>query len=141
MKNRKLKKLEVEASIGKLNDVIEFINSELKHYNCDPELQNQINIAAEEIFVNIAYYAYKPEKGNVKISIAAGEELLLRFEDNGRPYNPMEHTQPDLSKPLMEREIGNLGIFLSRKIMDGFHYARVDNKNILTMTKRISNNS
>jgi Anti-sigma regulatory factor (Ser/Thr protein kinase) len=67
----------------------------------------------EEIFVNIASYAYSPGTGNTVIFISVTDKIVIRFEDSGRPYNPLEKPEPDLDKPLMERDIGGLGIFLS----------------------------
>jgi len=132
-----MKKLIVEASVNNLEKVMNFVNSSLEEHNCEPDLQNQIDIAVEEIYINIVNYAYKPENGDVVIFISAGEEIVIRFEDTGRPYNPLEKADPDLSKPLMERKIGGLGIYLTKNLMDKVTYSRVDNANILTMTKGI----
>ena len=132
-----MKKLTVEASLKNLDEVIGFINDELERQNCPPELQTQIDLAVEEIFVNIANYAYQPASGSAVVSIAVGEEAVIRFEDAGKPYNPLERPDPDLDKPLMERDIGGLGIFLVKKIMDKVDYRRIDNKNVLVMTKKI----
>jgi sigma-B regulation protein RsbU (phosphoserine phosphatase) len=127
-----------EACNEKLNEVISFVNSQLERNNCPVELQSQIDIAVEEIFVNIAKYAYAPGSGNVLIGIAVGKAAVIKFEDSGLPYNPLEHIAPDLDKPLEERKVGGLGIFFVKQIMDTLTYKRTDNKNILTMTKKIS---
>ena len=132
-----MKKLTVEASIEKLDEVIAFIKAELKRKHCPRDLRSQIYLAVEEIFVNIANYAYAPGKGNAVIGVAAGGVVQLRFEDSGMPYNPLEQDDPHLDKPLMEREIGGLGIYLFRKIMDNVSYVREDGKNILTASKKI----
>ncbi|MCL2010574.1 MAG: ATP-binding protein [Synergistaceae bacterium] len=133
-----MKKLVVEASADNLDDVLDFVNEELERHNCPSNLQNQINVAVEEIFVNIVNYAYKPAGGSVAVFvyIYAGEEAVIRFEDTGRPYNPLEHPPPDLGKPLMEREIGGLGIFLARQLMETVVYKYTDDKNVLVMTKK-----
>jgi sigma-B regulation protein RsbU (phosphoserine phosphatase) len=131
------KELTVEASIDKLEDVINFVNSELKRNICPPELQSQIELAVDEVFTNIVDYAYKPATGKAVIGIAVGNEVTLRFEDSGKPYNPLDEAAPDFSKPLMEREIGGLGVFLVRKFMDTVNYTRVGDKNVLVMTKRM----
>ena len=133
-----MKKLTVEASLKNLDEVIGFINNELERQNCPPELQTQIDLAVEEIFVNIVNYAYQSASGSVRIGIAVGEEVVIRIEDTGAPYNPLERSDPDLDKPLMERDIGGLGIFLVKKMMDKVDYMRIDNKNVLVMTKKIS---
>ena len=132
-----MKKLIVEASLNNLEKVMSFVNSSLEEHNCEPELLSQIGIAVEEIFINIAKYAYKPGNGDVVVSIVIGKEIAIRFEDTGKPYNPLERTDPDLLKPLMERKIGGLGIYLTKKLMDKVTYSRVDNANVLTMTKII----
>jgi sigma-B regulation protein RsbU (phosphoserine phosphatase) len=130
---RYAKKLEVEADIENLDAVLDFINAEL--LNCPQELRNDIDVAVEEIFVNIANYAYKPDKGDVAVYISTRQKISIKFEDKGRAYNPLEQDEPDLDKPLMERKIGGLGVFLVKKLMDDIEYARIENKNILIMTK------
>ncbi len=89
----------------------------------------------EEIFVNIASYAYSPGNGNAVIFISVTDQIVIRFEDTGKPYNPLAKPEPDLDKPLMDRDIGGLGVFLVKKLMDNVEYTRVGNKNVLVMTK------
>ena len=138
MAKPEMKELTIDANADKLEDVLDFVNEELRRENCPPELQREIEVAVDEIFTNIVNYAYKPATGKAVIGIAAGNEVILRFEDSGKPYNPLETAAPDLTKPLMEREIGGLGVFLVKKFMDTVNYTRVDNKNVLVMTKKIS---
>ncbi|MCL2242963.1 MAG: SpoIIE family protein phosphatase [Treponema sp.] len=129
------KEISIEAKIDNLDRVLNFINSVLKKHEYPSDLQNEIDIAVEEIFVNIANYAYKPLNGNAFISIFANDKTIIKFEDTGMPYNPLEQSNPDFDKPLTAREIGGLGVFLVKKIMDTVDYARVDNKNVLIITK------
>ena len=129
------KKLEAEADVKNLNTVLSFINAELPSH--PPKLRNHIDVAVEEIFVNISNYAYKPDKGGVTVHISTGQNISIKFEDNGREYNPLEQEEPDLDGPLTEREIGGLGILLVKRLMDDVKYARVENKNILVITKNI----
>jgi anti-sigma regulatory factor (Ser/Thr protein kinase) len=131
------KELRIEARVDRLDEVLNFINSELERRACPPEPQDEINCAAEEIFVNIAKYAYTPAAGTALVSIDAGDDFVIRFEDSGRPFNPLESPAPDLDKPLMERKIGGLGIYLVKKLMDTVNYTRVDGKNVLVMSKKI----
>ena len=133
-----MKELTVAASLENLDKVIDFVNTELERKSCPPALMNQIDLAVEEIFVNIANYAYAPASGSVVINIAIEEDAVIRFEDTGKFFNPLQHPDPDLDKPLMEREIGGLGILFVKKTMDKVDYSRTDNKNILTMTKRLT---
>ena len=132
-----MKKLIVESSVNNLEKIMSFVNSSLEEHNCDPDLQSQIGIAVEEIFINIVKYAYTPDNGDVVVSIFTGKEIVIRFEDTGKPYNPLERTDPDLQKPIMDRKIGGLGIYLTKKLMDKVSYSRIDNVNVLTMTKEI----
>jgi sigma-B regulation protein RsbU (phosphoserine phosphatase) len=129
------KKLEIKASLENLNTVLDFVNTELEQRGCPRDIQGKIEIAVEEVFVNIANYAYSPGVGNAVIYISVADKTVIRFEDTGRPYNPLEKAAPDLDKPLMERDIGGLGVFLVRKLMDSVEYARVEDRNVLVMTK------
>jgi anti-sigma regulatory factor (Ser/Thr protein kinase) len=133
-----VKELTIEANIRSLDKVLNFVNEELERTTFSPELLGDIVLAVEEVFVNIASYAYQPSSGSVTFSIDAGEEAVIRFEDTGKPYNPLDHPAPDVHKPLMEREIGGLGIFIVKSIMDKVDYVRSDNKNVLIMTKKLS---
>ena len=133
-----MKELIVEARLDNLDEVLDFVNEEIERHNCPPEIQSQIDIAVEEVFMNIAHYAYKPANGDVAICIYAGDEIIIIFEDTGKPFNPLEQTDPDLEKPLKERKIGGLGIFLVRRIMDKVLYRHVDdNKNVLIIRKKL----
>jgi sigma-B regulation protein RsbU (phosphoserine phosphatase) len=133
-----VKKLEIQASLENLNKALDFINTELEQRGCPRDIQGKIEIAVEEIFVNIVNYAYSPGVGGVVIFISVTDKTVIRFEDTGRPYNPLEKSEPDFNKPLMERDIGGLGVFLVKKMMDKVEYNRVGNKNILVMTKDMS---
>ena len=131
-----MKELIIEATIECLDEVVEFVDRELAQNNFPPELLNNVHLAVEEVFTNIAYHAYQPATGTAVLSIAVGEEVVVRFEDTGKPYNPLDHPEPDLDVPLADREVGGLGIFLVKKIMDKVEYRRIDNKNVLEMTKK-----
>jgi sigma-B regulation protein RsbU (phosphoserine phosphatase) len=130
-----MKKLEVKASLENLNAALDFVNTELEQHGCPREIQGEIKIAVEEVFVNIANYAYTPGTGNAVISISVTDKIAIRFEDTGKPYNPLETDNPNLDVPLMERDIGGLGVFLVKKLMDNVEYNRTGDKNILVMTK------
>ena len=133
-----IKELTVAANINCLNEAMDFIEEELNRHNCPQALQNDIAVAIEEIFTNIANYAYKPSAGNVSMYITVkNAEAVIRFGDSGKPYNPLEQPAPDLDIHLMDREIGGLGVFLVQQLMDKVRYVRLDNKNILTITKKI----
>ena len=125
----------VKAVKESLDEVTKFISSELMKTNYPLNKQNEIEIAAEEVFTNIVSYAYGPESGKVKITFYTENEVTIKFEDNGRPFNPHEQEAPDLNKPINEREIGGLGLYMVKKIMDRVEYTREEGKNILIITK------
>jgi anti-sigma regulatory factor (Ser/Thr protein kinase) len=129
------KQLELEAIPENLSDALNFINNELKLAGMTAEKINEMDIAVEEIFMNITNYAYKPESGNACITVSTSDKILIIFEDSGKPYNPLEQAPPDLEKPLVNRDIGGLGVFLVKKIMDNVKYDRRNGKNILTIMK------
>ena len=94
----------------------------------------QINVVVDEILSNIIYYSGAT---SVKAGCAsANNQVILQFTDNGCPYDPREKADPDISLPLEEREIGGLGIFMVKKIMDEISYEYKDGQNILTLFKR-----
>jgi len=133
--NASVKNLKIEAATEKLGEVISFVAAELEKAAFPPDIITSVCIAVEEIFVNIADYAYKPDNGNVDISISTKEKTIIKFEDTGRPYNPLEQPSPNLDKPLNEREIGGLGVYMVRNIMDNVEYSYIGDKNILVLTK------
>jgi len=132
---KEIKQMELEAKPENLNEALNFINNELRLAGFKPDNTNEIDIAVEEIFMNIANYAYKPESGSACIYIDTFEKISIIFEDSGRPYNPLEQAPPDLEIPPAKRDIGGLGVFLVKKIMDNVEYERRDGKNILKITK------
>ncbi|MDR0963894.1 MAG: ATP-binding protein [Clostridium sp.] len=132
-----MKELFIEAKTDNLDEVLDFINAELDAADCPMKLQMQIAIAVEEIYVNIAHYAYNPEVGGAIIRIAVGDEILIEFEDQGKAYNPLLKEDPDITTGVEEREVGGLGIFMVKKIMDAVEYRYEEGKNILLIKKTI----
>ena len=132
--------LKVEAAVENLEKVLDFINAKLDAAGCSERAKMQIDLAAEEIFVNIASYAYAPGKGDATVRFELAEnnsEATLSFTDGGRPFNPLAAAEPDVTLPVEEREVGGLGIFLTGKLMDDFFYEYRGGKNILTMKKKL----
>jgi sigma-B regulation protein RsbU (phosphoserine phosphatase) len=127
--------LRIEARIENLDTVLDFVNAAFKSHDCPQKILSQIALAIEEIFVNIAYYAYAPEVGEAEIRVTSDDVLTIIFEDGGVPFNPLEKPEPDLTLPAEEREIGGLGIFMMKNVMDGVEYRREGDKNILTINK------
>ena len=133
-----MKMLHIEANNNKLSEVIDFFDSYLEEVDCPMKAVMQIDLAVEEIFVNIANYAYGDETGFADISVSYDNgEITIVFKDGGVPYNPLAKTDPDITLSAEEREIGGLGIFLVKKNMDDVSYEFSDGKNILTLIKRI----
>ena len=100
--------------------------------------QMQINIAIDEIFSNISYYAYQPNTGDVTVQLEISEEpaeVTITFIDQGIPYDPFSQEEPDTTLSADERKIGGLGIFMVKKSMDDLSYEYKDGKNILKMKK------
>ena len=133
-----------EATDENLEAVNDFIHEQIKPFSCQSQTLFQIDLAVEEIYVNIAHYAYSPDKGTVQIDCSvektsdAPAKLTVSFTDRGKAFNPLEKPDPDITLSVEEREIGGLGIFLTKKYMDSVLYERKDNQNILTFTKIIS---
>ena len=133
-----------EAADENLEAVNDFIHEQIKPFSCHSQTLFQIDLAVEEIFVNISHYAYSPDKGTVQIDCSvektadAPAKLTVSFTDKGKAFNPLAKPDPDITLSVEEREIGGLGIFLTKKYMDSVLYERKDNQNILTFTKTIA---
>ena len=136
-----MKELDIEAVKDNLSNVLEFIDSQLEKTDCSAKIQMQIDLAAEEIFVNIAEYAYDPETGPATVRVEVrpdGSAVIITFIDHGIPYDPLAKDDPDITLSAAEREIGGLGIFLVKKNMDDINYEYVNGSNILTIIKKLS---
>ena len=132
-----MKEITVKAETGLLDEVTDFVNAELEALGCPMKTLMQIDLAVEEIFVNIASYAYGPDGGDAVIRIGAEDgEVCVIFEDRGIPFDPTAREDPDRSLSAEERKIGGLGIFLTKRIMDEVIYEYRDGKNILTIRKK-----
>ncbi len=130
------------AKLSQLDLVLTFINEELDRSHCSAREKFQLDMAAEEIFVNIAHYAYRPEQsGEATVRIRIGREPLqvtIQFLDNGQPFNPLEQEDVDITLPAEERDVGGLGILMVKKSMDAVEYRYTNGMNILTMKKNLS---
>lgn len=133
-----LKEITLKAELTRLDEVIEFLNKELEAENCSMFTILQMDIAVEELFVNIASYAYNPEEGAVTIQVVFEYDMVhVIFIDSGRPYNPWEKKDPDTTLNAEERKVGGLGIYMVKKSMSYVDYSYADGKNILTIKKNI----
>ena len=128
------------AKVEALSDVLGFVDRMLESYECPMKIQTAICVAIEEVFVNVARYAYGDGEGDMVLSIGFEEksrEITFRMADKGTPFNPLEKPDPDITLSAEEREIGGLGIFIAKKTMDTITYAYENGENVLTMIKKI----
>ena len=137
-----MKKMTVKAGLDNLNRVLACVDEELETAGCSMKTQMQVDIAVEEMFVNIANYAYAPGEGDADVCVETeetdgGKRIRITLVDQGKPYDPLMQEAPDVSLPAEKRKIGGLGIFMARKNMDDMTYEFRDGRNILTMFKRI----
>jgi anti-sigma regulatory factor (Ser/Thr protein kinase) len=139
MKHNKVE-LTVKAVLSNITDVANLINGEFEKLGL--AFQPDIYTAVEEIFVNIVNYAYPTNKeGDVTISMSldmkSGDsgEAVIRFEDYGKPYNPLQKEDPNLEIRAEERELGGLGIYFVKNLMDRVEYELINGKNVLTIAK------
>ncbi len=131
--------LTIPAEVGRLDEVLSFLERVLEEADCPPKAQMQIAVAAEEVFVNISQYAYAPGTGTLTVQMALEPAAItLRFIDGGRPFDPLSKPDPDVTLTAEERQIGGLGIFMTKKVMDEASYEYREGKNILTLTKSLT---
>lgn len=136
---RTMKELRIEALIENLDKVQAFVEELLEEAGCPMKLMISINIAVEEIYVNIASYAYPsgPGEAIIRMDVKDNEATII-FEDSGVPYDPLAKEDPDITLSAEERQIGGLGIYMVKKSMDSMEYEYRDNKNILTIRKKFA---
>lgn len=136
-----MKELIVEAKRENLLEVQAFIDEQLEAVDCPMTTQIAIDVAVEELFVNIASYAYGDGNGNAVVQVTVLEDPLsveITFIDNGRQYDPLAKEDPDVTLSAKERKKGGLGIFMVKNTMDNVTYEYKDGKNILTIKKKLS---
>lgn len=135
-----MKELCVPAKLEQLNHVLAFVANELDGAGCKETVKTQVMVAVEEIFVNIASYAYPGQEGMATIRMQiTGVPAIVQVDmlDQGIPYNPLQQKAPDVTLPVQERAIGGLGIFMVRQTMDELCYRYENRYNILTMRKAL----
>jgi anti-sigma regulatory factor (Ser/Thr protein kinase) len=135
-----MRELNIEALIDNLDKVIAFVDEEVDKLDCSVKVRTQIDIAVEELFVNIAHYAYNPETGPATVRVEVEQDPLavsITFIDQGVPYDPLAKADPDITLSAEDREIGGLGIFMVKKSMDSIDYEYKDGQNILHIRKLI----
>ncbi len=123
------------AETGDVEEVISFISS---LSSCLSERKRQyLDLAVEEIFVNICLYAYEMPPGTVRVAFEElDDSVSVEFQDDGLPFDPLAQAEPDLTLAMEDRSGGGLGILLTRRVMDEVHYNRKDGKNSLKIVVR-----
>ena len=133
-----MNELTMMASVANLPKAQVFMNAVLKEGGCPPRARMQLNIAFEEMFVNVAHYAYFPKQGDITIRCEILPEprcVQITLIDGGVPYDPLAKDDPDITLSVEKRKVGGLGIFMVKKSMDEVEYRYEDGKNIFTMRK------
>ena len=128
------------AKTDALADVLGFVEAMLESFDCPMKAQIALTVAIEEVFVNVARYAYGEGDGDVTLDIGYDEgtrTVTFCLTDGGVPFDPLKKPDPDITLSAEERDIGGLGIFITKKTMDTVTYAYENGKNHLTMTKTI----
>ena len=130
--------LKIEAKKENFEKVLAFVDEALEKAGVPYEVQLSVEMAIEEIYLNIVYYAYAQKDGDAIILTDINEKdkiLTLTFIDEGPEYNPLLKEDPDTTMDIMDRPIGGLGILMVKKMMDDVVYCRENGENRLTIKK------
>ena len=134
------KEITVAATLENIEKVTRFVDGELEELDCPVKARMQIDMAIDELFSNIANYAYNPEVGQATVCVGVEEDplaVVITFKDNGKPYDPLSNAEPDVKASAEDRKIGGLGIFIVKKTMDEIAYEYKDGQNILKIKKKM----
>ncbi len=132
--------LKFPANVELVDKMIDPIVSALREIDVEHKKIYQVNLALEEILVNIAKYAYPDNQGIIDISYEMSEDnkkLKIVIKDKGTEFNPLEKEDPDLEASVENRKIGGLGIYIVKNIMDDIKYQRINNENVLELIKEL----
>lgn len=135
-----MKELTIAATVENIQAVTDFVNEQLSAIGCPMKAQTQIDIAIDELFGNIAHYAYHPGVGPATVRVEVEEDppaVRISFIDNGMPYDPLARADPDVTLSAEEREVGGLGIYMVKKSMDNVSYEYTNGQNVLRIKKSI----
>jgi anti-sigma regulatory factor (Ser/Thr protein kinase) len=135
-----MNELTVDETVDNIEKVTAFVNEKLEGFDCPIKEKMQIDIAIDELFGNIAHYAYNPDIGPATVCVEVIDKplsVLITFIDNGLPYDPLAKADPDVSLSAKDRQIGGLGIYMVKKSMDEVSYEYKNGRNILTIKKNI----
>lgn len=135
-----MEEIVIPAEKENLDEVLAFVDSMLEKCDCPMQTQMAIDIAVEEVFVNIASYAYNPAVGSASIRCAVEGDpprVTIEFRDGGVPYDPLAKPDPDINAPIEERSVGGLGIYMVKNSMDSVSYRHENGNNIFTIEKKL----
>lgn len=135
-----MKELTINATVENIETVTAFVDEQLEEMGCPMKAQMQIDIAIDELFSNIAHYAYNPEVGPATVRVEVTQDpmaVVVTFIDKGKQYDPLAKEDPDVTLSAEERDIGGLGIYIVKKSMDDISYEYRDGQNILRIKKNI----
>lgn len=135
-----MKEMTIPATVENIEKVTAFVDEQLEQIDCPPKAQMQIDIAIDELFGNIAQYAYNPDTGPATVRVEVTQSpisVVITFIDHGIPYDPLKTADPDITLSVEDREIGGLGIFMVKKTMDEITYEYKNGQNILQIRKDI----
>ena len=130
----------LKNDLPEIHRLADAVHSFGKAAGLNNELTFDVNLVLEEIVTNIISYAHDDEAAHeivIRMELD-GKNLTLKVEDDGKPFDPLDHPTPDIHKPLEERDIGGLGVFFVRELMDTIEYERKEGKNILLVKKELS---
>ena len=135
-----MQEMNIEATIENIPAVTAWVDEQLEQLDCPMKAQMQIDIAIDELFSNIARYAYNPETGPATVRVEVVEKplaVVITFIDKGIPYDPLKQEDPNTKLPIEEREVGGLGIYMVKKTMDEIVYEYANAQNILKIKKNL----
>ncbi len=135
-----MKELTVDATLESIPAITDFVDEQLEQFGCPMKAQAQIDIAIDELFSNIARYAYHPGVGPATVRVEVIEtplSVVITFIDQGVPYDPLSQADPDVTLSAEERELGGLGIYIVKKNMSEITYEYKDGRNILRIRKEL----
>jgi anti-sigma regulatory factor (Ser/Thr protein kinase) len=136
-----VREITVEAAVDQIKPVTDFVNQQLDALACSTQIRIQIDVAIDEIFSNIARYAYSEKEGTATVRVDVEKEplsIIITFSDHGEPFDPLSKETPNtIGLPARKRPIGGLGLFMVRKTMDAVSYSYEKGQNILKIRKKI----
>ena len=132
-----IREITIEAKLEKVEEVLKFVNTELESRGVPFDVLQRIDLALEEIVVNICSYAYPEGQGIAIVAVSFPKENVIQLDikDRGIPYDPLKKPDPDISIPLKQSKIGGLGIYMTKKSMDEIAYEYEDGYNHMTLIK------